>query len=120
MGLLEELKELGVDVDGALERLKGKEDLYIRLLGIFVKTMEEQYVSPDFDGTDYRAVAEKAHNIKGTSGNMSITPIYDAYTRIVDLLRKERPEEARMILRDVLPVQNEIIACIKKHQSEQS
>ncbi len=119
MELLEELKTLGVDVDGALDRLKGKEELYIRLLGIFVKTMEEQYVSPDFDGNDYRTTIEKAHNIKGTSGNMSITPIYDAYTRIVDLLRKERPEEARMILRDILPRQNEIVACIKKHQNAQ-
>lgn len=115
MELFEELKKLGVDVDDALRRLKGKEDLYQRLLGLYVKTMDEQYVSPDFDANDYSQEIAKAHNIKGTSGNISVTPIYEAYTKIVELLRAGEPEGARKILKDILPLQNEIVECIRKY-----
>ncbi len=36
MGLFEDLKALGVDIDGGLKRLGGNEALYTRLLGTFV------------------------------------------------------------------------------------
>lgn len=116
MELFEELKKLGVDVDDALKRLSGKEDLYKRLLGLYVKTIEEQYVSPDFSAADYQQEIAKAHSIKGTSGNISVTPMYQAYSKIVELLRADDPEGARTVLQDILPLQNEIVACIRKYQ----
>lgn len=58
---------------------------------------------------------EKAHAIKGTAGNLSITPVYEAYTEVVNLLRTGQPDEARPVLERVLPVQTEIVACIKKY-----
>ena len=115
MNLTEELRTLGVDVDGALKRLGGNAALYERLLGTFPKTIREHYVSPDFDGNNYRETTEMAHAIKGTSGNLSITPVYEAYTEIVNLLRAGKPEEAREILKKILPVQENILACIERH-----
>lgn len=115
MELLEELKSLGVNVDEGLARMMGKKDLYTRLLGVYVKTMGEQYVGPDFDAND-STVVERAHSIKGTSGNMSITPVYEAYTKIVERLRAGKPEEARALLKAILPVQEKIIACIKRYR----
>ena len=47
MDLFEELKSLGVDVDGGLKRIGGNEALYKRLLNTFVKAMKGQQVSPD-------------------------------------------------------------------------
>lgn len=116
MNLLEELKTLGVDVEEGLEHLNGNEALYTRLLGSLTSTIEEYYVQPDFDGTDYAAATEKVHAIKGTAGNLSITPVYEAYTEIVSLLRAGKPEEARVILKKILPVQEEIIRCIEKYK----
>ena len=69
----------------------------------------------DFDGTDYNEVIEKTHALKGVAGNLSITPLYEAYTKIVDLLRAGKPEEARPVLAQILPVQEEIVACIERH-----
>ena len=115
MSLLEELKTLNVDVDGGLKRIAGNEKLYIKLLGSFTKSINTYKVDADFDGNDYNDIIEKAHAIKGVSGNLSITPVYEAYTKVVDLLRAGKPEEARPILKEVLPVQEEIIACIEKY-----
>ena len=65
----------------------------------------------------YEDIIEKAHAIKGATGNLSLTPLHNAYDEVVNLLRAGKPEEARKVLRDILPVQNEIYACIKRHVS---
>ena len=115
MALFDELKDLGVDVDGGLKRINNNEKLYTRLLGSFVKSIETQYVPADFDAADCEGAVEKAHAIKGTAGNLSITPVYEAYTEVVNLLRTGQPDEARPVLERVIPVKTEIVACIKKY-----
>lgn len=115
MSLFEELKALGVDIDGGLKRLGGNEKLYTRLLGSFLKAIKTYAIQPDFDCNEYTDVIEKAHALKGTAGNLSITPVYESYTEIVNLLRAGNPEEAKVILEKVLPVQEEIVHCIEAH-----
>lgn len=115
MNLLDELRALGVDVDDGLKRLMGNEKLYRRLLGSFVKMIKTQAVDPDFDETDYTEATEKAHSIKGTAGNLSLTPIYESYSEILNLLRSGQPKQAKEILAKVLPVQQEIISCIERN-----
>ncbi len=115
MDLFDELRGLGVDVDGGLKRINGNEKLYTKLLGSFVKAINTYSVQPDFNVADRDDVIERTHAIKGTSGNLSITPIYEAYTKIVDLLRAGDTEKARDILKDILPVQEKIISCIESH-----
>lgn len=115
MTLLEELRTLDVDVDGGLKRINGNEKLYTKLLGSFSKSINTYRVEADFDGNDYNDIIEKAHAIKGVSGNLSITPVYEAYTKIVDLLRAGKPEEARPLIEGIIPVQDNIVACIAKY-----
>lgn len=115
MSLLDEMKELGVNVDEGLKRFMGNSSLYERMFGSFVKMINKSLVDPDFDANDYQEVIEKAHAIKGATGNLSITPLYEAYSEIVSLLREDKPEEAREVLKNILPVQAEIVSCIEKH-----
>lgn len=115
MNLLDELKALGVDVDDGLKRLMGNEKLYKRLLGSFVKMIRTQAVDPDFDENDCTEAIEKAHSIKGTAGNLSLTPIYESYSEILNLLRSGQPGQAKAVLAKVLPVQEEIISCIERN-----
>ncbi len=46
---------------------------------------------------------------------VTITPLYEGYGEIVDLLRKGEPEQAREILVKLLPVQEQILGVIEKH-----
>ena len=75
--------------------------------------LKSSAVFPDFDGTDYAGTLDAAHAIKGVAGNLSITPIYEAYSEIVRLLREKKPEEARAVLEKILPVQSAIVSCIE-------
>ena len=47
-----------------------------------------------------------------------MTPIFTAYSEMLGLLRGGQPEEAREILRKVLPAQNAIVACIEKNMNQ--
>ncbi len=119
MSLFDELKALGVDVDGGLKRINGNEKLYTKLLGTFVKGVKSYDIKADFDAAECKEMIEKTHALKGTSGNLSITPIYEAYTRIVDMLRTDRVEEARAVIADILPKQGQIVECIERHMEQQ-
>lgn len=116
MELLEELEGLGVNVNEGVERLMGNASLYVKMLGMFVNMMRTLEVSPDFDGNDYKDMIEKAHAVKGAAGNLSITPVYEAYTEIVNLLRADQPEQARAVLKKILPLQADIIQCIERYR----
>ena len=115
MNLFDELRALGVDVDDGLKRIMGNEKLYTKLLGSFVKMIKGHALQPDFDTADCTEAIEKAHAIKGTARNLSITPVYEAYTEILNLLRTGKPEEAKAVLEKILPVQEKILACIESN-----
>lgn len=115
MSLFEELKDMGVNVDEGLDRLMGNASLYERMLLKFLEMMKKSLVTPDFDCNDYADVIEIAHAIKGSAGNLSITPIYEAYAEIVSLLRAGQPVQAREVLEKVQPVQEDILGCIEKY-----
>lgn len=115
MSLMEELEALGVNTREAEARLGGNVSLYERMLVKFADMMKKSIVSPEFANEDYDEITEAAHAIKGASGNLSITPVYEAYSEIVRLLRAQQPEEAKAIMEKILPVQTKIVNCIEKY-----
>lgn len=46
MSLLDEMKELGVNVDEGLKRFMGNSSLYERMFGSFVKMINKSLVDP--------------------------------------------------------------------------
>ncbi len=116
MDLLDELRDLGVGVDKGLSSLNGKQALYEKLLVKFADMIRKSSISADFSDDECGAVMEEAHSIKGVSGNLAITPIYEAYSEIVASLRADRPDKAREALANILPTQEAIVKCIEEHK----
>ncbi|MCD7882795.1 MAG: hypothetical protein LUI87_03670 [Lachnospiraceae bacterium] len=119
MELLEEMKTLGVDVEEGTDRLMGNTALYERMLVKFADMLQETPVSPDFSEKDCGGALQSIHALKGAAGNLSIRPLYEAYTEIVNLLRAGEVSRARDEIRRILPVQEEIAARIRKYGQEQ-
>lgn len=115
MDIIEELKALDVNTDEALLRFMNNSELYKKMLLKFPPNIEKLEVMSFIDAGDYKTATENAHTIKGVTGNLSLTPLYTGYTEIVNLLRADKPDEARKILVDLLPVQEQIISCINKY-----
>ncbi|MGN1422266.1 MAG: Hpt domain-containing protein [Oscillospiraceae bacterium] len=115
MDLITELKELGADTAEAVERCMNKPELYEKLLKKVPANLEKLEVLGYLDAGDNAAALANAHTIKGIAGNLSLTPMYGAYTEIVDLLRADKPVEARRVLVGILPVQEKMTDCIKRY-----
>ncbi len=115
MNLVQELKGLGVNTDEGLQRLGGNSSLYEGMLVKLKDMIKDSPIRMDFDCNDYSDIIEAAHTIKGASGNLAVTPIYEFYSEFVKLLREQQPEQAKKILEKALPVQNAIIDCIERY-----
>lgn len=115
MDLISELQALGVNTHEAVERFNNNSALYVKMLGKFTGAVEGLEVMPYLESGDLEKAVTNAHTLKGVTGNLSLTPLYKAYTDIVALLRANDPDKAKQILSDILPVQSDIIACIEKY-----
>lgn len=117
MSLTEALKGLGVDVNEGLDRVMGDSSLYEMMLGMFVDTVRDNPVSPeDFDGTSLEELIKRVHMLKGVTGNLALTPLFNGYNQSLVLLRAEQAAQAKTEFERILPLQAEIIDCIKRYQ----
>ena len=117
MALLDELKDMGVNVREGMDRVMGDESLYTMMLGMFLTEVTNLAVLPEeFDGGDIDGVIRKVHTLKGTTGNLSITPLFNGYMETLTLLRANKPGEAKKTFCAMLPTQEKIIDCIQRYQ----
>ena len=117
MDFFDELKTLGVDVDEGKERVMGDADLYTMMLDMFVTAIDTTPIRPeDFDGGALDDVIGKIHTLKGTTGNLSIQPLFTRYTQSLTLLREGKPAEAKAVYLELLPIQEKVLECIRRHQ----
>lgn len=104
---LEVLRAGGVDVDAALARMMGSEALLGRLLGKFTADQScarfEEAVAAD----DSEAGLDAAHALKGVSGNLSMTRVFELTSQICELIRAggvaRRPRAGRRPPRGLRP-----------------
>ena len=117
MDFFDELRSLEVNVDEGLERVMGDGELYAMMLDMFVTAIDTTPIRPeDFDGNPLDDLIGKVHTLKGTTGNLSIQPLFTRYTKSLGLLREGKPGEAKAVYLELLPFQEKILDCIKKHQ----
>lgn len=122
MGIFDELAALGCNIEEALERCLGNpsflERLYKKLPTSIHNAIPNEIDTDPLQCIDNGNV-EKAisivHTLKGVMGNLSIVPLYEAYSEATDLLRQGKPTEARKIIEDVLPIQDSIVKVINKY-----
>ena len=97
-------------------RFMNNEKIYVKMLSKFPAHAEKLPVMPYLEAGDYSTAVENAHTLKGLTGNLSLTPLYEAYDEIVKALRANEPEKAQARLTEVLPVQQAIIDCLNCNQ----
>ncbi len=116
MSMLEELNALGANTKDGLNRFMNKAALYEKMLKKFPAAANDQEVLSFLEAGDLDTAVAHAHTLKGLTGNLSLTPLFTAYTEIVALLRANDPVRAKAILLDTLPIQKKMVACIENAQ----
>jgi len=74
--LPEELKEY-IDLEAGLARIMGNAKIYLKMLDIFVKNKEFENFRAVLETGDLEKASEVAHTIKGMTGNLSFTKLFE-------------------------------------------
>ena len=108
--MLEKLKELGVETDRVLATLNGKQALYERLIFKFY----DMVVKSDMREDNLVEIYERTHALKGAAGNLGMTPLFDAYVKILALIKNDDMDAVPEAIKEMLPVQDKIMTCIEQ------
>ena len=82
------LTQGGINVEEALERVMGNEDLLDRLLGMFLADTQYDNLQAAVEAHDEEKATAAVHSLKGTCGNLSMTTLFELATQQLALLRE--------------------------------
>ena len=85
--LLNELRERGCDVDGAIGRFLNREDFYAKCYGKFLKDPAFAGLKDALETKDADKAFRHAHTLKGLTANMGLTALNDTAAKMVEPLR---------------------------------
>lgn len=91
---LEELKNIGTDIDGAMGRLLDNEEFYFECLNIFIEDEGFEALGKALHDSDYKQAFFNAHTLKGVASNLGLDPLFQALDDIVEPLRCDPPASA--------------------------
>ena len=87
MMTIENLKEYGANVEEGLGRCMGNDALYLRLVATIPSDPSFDQLKDSLAAGDLNTAFEKAHALKGVTGNLSLTPLFDPIAKITEHLR---------------------------------
>ncbi len=85
--ILERLEEYGADCKGSIARFLDNEELYIRCINMFLTKNDFEKLADHMASQDYSGAFASAHTLKGVTGNLGLTALYDTLCKFVDHLR---------------------------------
>jgi HPt (histidine-containing phosphotransfer) domain-containing protein len=77
-----------IDLESALGRVRGNKKLYRRMLGLFTQSKEFAALEDSLAAGDLNAAAGYAHSIKGMTGNLTLTKLFETSTALMNELRQ--------------------------------
>jgi HPt (histidine-containing phosphotransfer) domain-containing protein len=66
-----------IDIESGLKRVAGSTKIYIKILNSYLAAEELNKLADNLAAGDIEAAATTAHGIKGMSGNLSLTKLYN-------------------------------------------
>ena len=105
---IDALRAYGANVDEGLRRCMNMEAFYLKLFGSLKGDTRVDDLKAAVARKDLDAAFEAAHALKGSIGNVSLTPIYKPICELTDLLRgKNMPADGGRALLEQIVAQGE-------------
>ena len=82
-----------VNIAEGLARVRDNQKLYTKMLGMFMESGEFAALEEYLTQKDYAKAADSAHAIKGMTGNLSLTALFNTSTRLMEELRQGAASE---------------------------
>jgi HPt (histidine-containing phosphotransfer) domain-containing protein len=85
-----------VDMETGLARVRGNTVIFKKMLGMFLQSKEFAAFEESLEKQDYSKAADLAHAIKGLTGNLALTPLFEESTKLMNQLREGKYDEAAL------------------------
>ena len=99
---IEKLAEYGADVKAGLNLCMNSEDFYLRMVSMVVAEQSFADLKKAIEENDLDAAFQAAHALKGVTGNLSLTPLYNKVAEITELLRAKTQMDYSELLNAIL------------------
>ena len=99
---IEKLREYGADVDTGLALCMNNEDFYLRMVSMIISEASFEQLQKAIGENDLEEGFKAAHALKGVSGNLSLTPLYQKVVEITELLRSHTEMDYSEMLQGIL------------------
>lgn len=97
----DELINIGIDLDSALERFLGNEDMYERFLRQFVTDEYFDILIKACDDNNCEEAFKASHTLKGLCGNLSINSLFDIISNQVEYFRSGDFEKGSAMMPEI-------------------
>ena len=77
-----------INLKEGLARVRDNKKLYRRMLGMFLESGEFAAMEESLMEKDYGKAADAAHALKGMTGNLSLTALFNISTKMMEELRQ--------------------------------
>ena len=106
---LDKLVKYGANTEEALNRCYGNTSLYIKLVQTITTDDNLEKLKNALDKNDLDEAFQAAHALKGTLGNLSLTPLYEPTVEITELLRARKEMDYTPYIDKIVEKYNELI-----------
>lgn len=96
------LREQGVNVDKALERMKGNKEAYKNFLKEFFEDPDFEALQESIEAQNVKDAFDYAHGLKGMAGNLGLDRVHGKISILVEILRQGSLEGAMEAYEEVM------------------
>ena len=104
-----DIEEYGADTAKGISRCMNNGGLYIRLVKMLAVEANFSKLSDSIDKGDLSAAFDAAHAIKGSAGNLAVTPIFEPICEITELLRARTETDYSALLNTITEKRDELL-----------
>lgn len=115
---LQMLEEAGFQVTPTMERFGNSEAMYKRFLTMFAQDQNIETLKDACNEHDAEKMFKSAHTIKGMSANLGLSKVLELTSKMCELYRSGKMDEAFALLPSLTEVYEETITTIKKYLNE--
>lgn len=103
---IEELKDLGADIETGLSRCLGNEALYLKLVGLGLGDAKFEELGAALGADDLGKAFELCHALKGVIGNLALTPLYEALSDMTEKLRAREEADYQTMYSNIIEIRS--------------
>ena len=107
------LTQAGIDVDEALERVMGNETLLERVMGMYLDDTHFDQLRDAVAANDMDGAIAAVHSLKGTSGNLSMKPLFELANKQLSLFRAGSWDEAVALMPQLEEAHRAMVAAVE-------